>query len=246
MAVATSRSLLLCCVGRTKNNELKRTLSASNKDIFKTPRQQQSNPVEDQITEYTLVPHPVSQTATAKMSISNEALQKIEAQSIAAQQQIGLVRTQQASKQREMRLAQLTRNELATLPETTAVYEGVGKMFVSVPVPALKDRLSTEMKEMETEVENLGKRGAKELGVVQGLEREQEGRLLLEAPMSLALTSFNRENVIEVLGNRNRCVVAICTLACQLNGTPLYAAVYSGTVPNLEALNKRLSDMGWG
>ncbi|CCC06263.1 hypothetical protein SMACR_00480 [Sordaria macrospora] len=96
------------------------------------------------------------------MSISNEALQKlvreIEAQSIAAQQQIGLVRTQQASKQREMRLAQLTRNELATLPESTAVYEGVGKMFVSVPVPALKDRLGTEMKEMETEVENLGKR----------------------------------------------------------------------------------------
>ena len=30
--------------------------------------------------------------------------------------------------------------------------------FVSVPVPALKDRLGTEMKEMETEVENLGKR----------------------------------------------------------------------------------------
>ena len=30
--------------------------------------------------------------------------------------------------------------------------------FISVPVPALKDRLGTEMKEMETEVENLGKR----------------------------------------------------------------------------------------
>jgi hypothetical protein len=34
------------------------------------------------------------------------------------------------SKQREMRLVQLTRGEMATLPADTAVYEGVGKMFV--------------------------------------------------------------------------------------------------------------------
>lgn len=31
-----------------------------------------------------------------------------------------------------MRLAQLTRNELTTLPESTPVYEGVGKMYVSL------------------------------------------------------------------------------------------------------------------
>jgi hypothetical protein len=39
------------------------------------------------------------------------------------------VRTQVASKQREMRLAQLTRSEIASLPSDTAVYEGVGKMY---------------------------------------------------------------------------------------------------------------------
>ncbi|KAK8049095.1 hypothetical protein PG994_010825 [Apiospora phragmitis] len=70
------------------------------------------------------------------MSISNEALQKlvreIESQSIVAQQQIALVRTQQASKQREMRMAQLTRSEIASLPKDTGVYEGVGKIITSL------------------------------------------------------------------------------------------------------------------
>lgn len=48
-----------------------------------------------------------------------------------AQQQISLVRTQQASKQRELRMAQLTQTEVSALPTDTAVYEGVGKMYVA-------------------------------------------------------------------------------------------------------------------
>ncbi|KAK3394005.1 Prefoldin [Podospora didyma] len=96
------------------------------------------------------------------MSLSNEALQKllreIESQAMATQQQIGLVRGQMASKQREMRLAQLTRSEISTLPPDTPVYEGVGKMFVAIPVPVLQDKLGSQMKEMETDVESMGKR----------------------------------------------------------------------------------------
>ncbi|KAK3936303.1 Prefoldin [Diplogelasinospora grovesii] len=96
------------------------------------------------------------------MSISNEALQKlvreIESQAIAAQQQIGLVRTQLGSKQREKRLAQLTLSEISSLPPTTPAYEGVGKMFVSVPVPTLQNKLGSQVKEIDTEVENLGKK----------------------------------------------------------------------------------------
>lgn len=61
-------------------------------------------------------------------------MREIESQAIAAQQQISLVRSQLASKQREMRLAQLTRNEISSLPPDTAVYEGVGKMYVPSPV----------------------------------------------------------------------------------------------------------------
>lgn len=57
-----------------------------------------------------------------------QLLREIEAQSAATQQQIGLVRTQIGAKQREMRLAQLTRSEISSLPPDTGVYEGVGKM----------------------------------------------------------------------------------------------------------------------
>lgn len=63
-------------------------------------------------------------------------MREIESQAIAAQQQISLVRTQLGSKQREMRLAQLTRSEISSLPPDTAVYEGVGKMYDSLyPLP---------------------------------------------------------------------------------------------------------------
>ncbi|KAH8893723.1 Prefoldin beta-like protein [Thozetella sp. PMI_491] len=96
------------------------------------------------------------------MSISNEALQKlvreIEAQSIAAQQQIGLARTQLTGKQREVRLAQLTQNEISSLPASTPVYEGVGKMFVQIPAPKLQTKLGGQVKDLETDIETLGKK----------------------------------------------------------------------------------------
>ncbi|KAK4103129.1 aPHC-domain-containing protein [Parathielavia hyrcaniae] len=97
-------------------------------------------------------------------SVPRVLVREIEAQSVAAQQQISLVRTQVASKQREMRLAQLTRSEMASLPSDTAVYEGVGKMyvsaslFVSLPIAALQDKLGSQIKDIETEVDSMGKR----------------------------------------------------------------------------------------
>lgn len=96
------------------------------------------------------------------MSISNEALAKllreIEAQSVATQQQISLARTQMGAKQREMRLAQLTQSEISSLPRDTGVYEGVGKMFVAIPVPSLQSKLEGQIKDMQADVEGLTKR----------------------------------------------------------------------------------------
>lgn len=45
-----------------------------------------------------------------------------------AQQQINVVKSQIAVKQRDIRLLQLTSTELSSLPKDTNVYEGVGKM----------------------------------------------------------------------------------------------------------------------
>lgn len=58
-------------------------------------------------------------------------MREIESQAAAAEQQIGLSRGQVASKQREMRLLKLTLNEVHSIPPSTPVYEGVGKMFVT-------------------------------------------------------------------------------------------------------------------
>ncbi|KAI1915812.1 hypothetical protein LOZ61_001484 [Ophidiomyces ophidiicola] len=87
------------------------------------------------------------------MAIPNEALQKlvqeIEAQAIASQQQIGLVKSQITAKQRDMRLSELTSNELGQVPPNTNVYEGVGDV---------KKRLSDEQKGLKTDLANLEKR----------------------------------------------------------------------------------------
>jgi prefoldin subunit 1 len=53
---------------------------------------------------------------------------EIEAQAILAQQDVNKVKLQIAAKQRDVRLLQLTSNEIRALPEDTKVYEGIGKM----------------------------------------------------------------------------------------------------------------------
>ncbi|KAF4122382.1 prefoldin subunit 1 [Geosmithia morbida] len=96
------------------------------------------------------------------MSIPNEALQKlvheIESQALAAQQQISVARGQMTSKQREQRLVKLTMSEMANLPEDTVVYEGVGKMFASLPVSSLREKLERQTQDLESEVDKLSKR----------------------------------------------------------------------------------------
>ena len=57
-----------------------------------------------------------------------QLVQEIESQSIQAQQQINVVRSQIAGKQREIRMLELTSKEVSELPAGTNIYEGVGKM----------------------------------------------------------------------------------------------------------------------
>ncbi|KAJ2899707.1 putative prefoldin subunit protein [Zalerion maritima] len=87
-----------------------------------------------------------------------QLVREIETQAIQAQQQISLTRTQMASKHREMRMTQLTLNEISSLSPSTNVYEGVGKMFVALPMPALKVKLGQQLKDLEGENEGLGKK----------------------------------------------------------------------------------------
>ncbi|PWY80639.1 Prefoldin [Aspergillus heteromorphus CBS 117.55] len=96
------------------------------------------------------------------MSIPNEALQKllqeIEAQAISSQQQIGITKAQITTKQRDIRMLELTSKEIGTLPKDTRVYEGVGKMFVGVPMNTIDKRLSTESGELKSDITGLEKK----------------------------------------------------------------------------------------
>ncbi|KFA51823.1 hypothetical protein S40293_05844 [Stachybotrys chartarum IBT 40293] len=97
-----------------------------------------------------------------KMAIPSQALQKlvreIETQAAVAEQQIGLVRSQVTSKQREQRLLRLTLGEMSSLSDESRVYEGVGKMFVSVPVGTLRQKLDQQTQTLGGEVDKLGQR----------------------------------------------------------------------------------------
>ncbi|OJJ57476.1 hypothetical protein ASPSYDRAFT_58994 [Aspergillus sydowii CBS 593.65] len=96
------------------------------------------------------------------MSIPNEALQKllqeIEARVITSQQQIGITKAQMTSKNRDIRMLELTSKEIGSLPGDTRVYEGVGKMFVGVPRSTVDKRITTESGELRGEIEGLEKR----------------------------------------------------------------------------------------
>ncbi|KAJ6004491.1 hypothetical protein N7499_000559 [Penicillium canescens] len=96
------------------------------------------------------------------MSIPNEALQKllseIETRAIASQQQIGITKAHMTAKQRDIRMLQLTSKELSELPSETRVYEGVGKMFVNVPIDTVNKRLTRESGEASSEITNLEKK----------------------------------------------------------------------------------------
>lgn len=58
----------------------------------------------------------------------SKLVQEIESRALQAQQQINVVKAQIAAKQRDIRLLQLTSSEVGSLPKSTKIYEGVGKM----------------------------------------------------------------------------------------------------------------------
>ncbi|KAL8781659.1 MAG: hypothetical protein Q9213_005924 [Squamulea squamosa] len=96
------------------------------------------------------------------MSIPNEALQKlvqeIETQAVTAQREINVVRAAVASKQRDVRMLELTSTEVKQLSNDTKVYEGVGKMFMFTPIDKVQTRLSSETAELKSDISNLNKK----------------------------------------------------------------------------------------
>ncbi|KAL8655500.1 MAG: hypothetical protein Q9226_003027 [Calogaya cf. arnoldii] len=96
------------------------------------------------------------------MSIPNEALQKlvqeIETQAITAQREINVVKAAVASKQRDVRMLELTSTEVKQLPSDTKVYEGIGKMFMFAPINNVQTRLASETAQLKSDISSLDKK----------------------------------------------------------------------------------------
>jgi len=63
-----------------------------------------------------------------RLLTERQLLQEISSKAQFAEQQLGIVNTQIASKKRESRRLQLSDTEMDALPKDTPVYDGVGKM----------------------------------------------------------------------------------------------------------------------
>ncbi|EXJ94101.1 prefoldin subunit 1 [Capronia coronata CBS 617.96] len=96
------------------------------------------------------------------MAIPNVALQKllqeVETQAILSQQKITQTQAELSAKRRDARLNHLTSDELKSLSDGTNVYEGVGKMFVAVPISTLNQRLTSEASTLNKDISDLEKR----------------------------------------------------------------------------------------
>ncbi|KAL6251863.1 hypothetical protein RBB50_002073 [Rhinocladiella similis] len=96
------------------------------------------------------------------MAIPNAALQKllqeVETQAVLSQQKITQTQAELSAKRRDTRLNLLTANELKSLSKDTKTYEGVGKMFVAVPMSTLSQRLESESTSLNKEISDLEKR----------------------------------------------------------------------------------------
>ncbi|KAK7206667.1 Prefoldin [Myxozyma melibiosi] len=96
------------------------------------------------------------------MSIPPEALQKvvqeIEARMISSQMELSSVRQQIAQKERDIRLKELALKQLREIPPTVGVWEGVGKMFLNVPITEHIAGLETEKSSDQEQLKAMGKK----------------------------------------------------------------------------------------
>ncbi|KAK9463366.1 putative Prefoldin subunit 1 [Lipomyces oligophaga] len=96
------------------------------------------------------------------MAMAPEALQKvlqeIELKMIQSQMELSAMRQQISQKQRDIRLNELTIKELKEIPETVGVWEGVGKMFMNVPLAQHLSELEKEKKGNEDQLTAMNKK----------------------------------------------------------------------------------------
>ncbi|KAI9307350.1 Prefoldin [Cunninghamella echinulata] len=93
--------------------------------------------------------------------ISDDAIRNIfielQAKYITSQQQVNTVKAQIQNKQRERKMAELTRRELETLESGTKTYKPVGKMFIQAPLSEMKSQYVQSVEKADEQIQQLEK-----------------------------------------------------------------------------------------
>ncbi|KAI8093025.1 Prefoldin [Halteromyces radiatus] len=94
-------------------------------------------------------------------AISDDAIRNIfvelQAKYISSQQQVNTVKAQIQNKQRERKMAELTRQELDTLDSNTHTYKPVGKMFIQSPLSEMKKEYVKGIEKADEQIQQLEK-----------------------------------------------------------------------------------------
>ncbi|SAM03408.1 hypothetical protein [Absidia glauca] len=82
---------------------------------------------------------------------------ELQAKYISSQQQVNTVKAQIQNKQRERKMAELTRRELDTLESDTKTYKPVGKMFLQSPLSDMKKEYTKGVEKANDQIQQLEK-----------------------------------------------------------------------------------------
>ncbi|XP_061175761.1 prefoldin subunit 1-like [Saccostrea echinata] len=83
-----------------------------------------------------------------------KAFQELQTKMIATTQQIKLSDAQIDQLKRSIKHSELVEHEIGALPETTRLYEGVGRMFILQPKDDIKQNLVNKKKAAEEKIKN--------------------------------------------------------------------------------------------
>ncbi|KAI8143466.1 Prefoldin [Fennellomyces sp. T-0311] len=94
-------------------------------------------------------------------ALSDDAIRKVfvelQAKYVASTQQLNTVKAQIQAKQRDRKMAELTRRELDSLDADTKTYKPVGKMFVQTPLSEMKQQYVERIKDSDDKIQQLEK-----------------------------------------------------------------------------------------
>ncbi|XP_062568758.1 prefoldin subunit 1-like [Saccostrea cucullata] len=83
-----------------------------------------------------------------------KAFQELQTKMIATTQQIKLSDAQIDQLKRSIKHSELVEHEIGALPQTTRLYEGVGRMFILQPKDDIKQNLTNKKKAAEEKIKN--------------------------------------------------------------------------------------------